>query len=133
LMNQAKNLFFLDDKTMRLSIKKFNKKWIEIDNSNATDNNEKLHYNLTNICANDVFDLYAKISEIDVILAKRARMKTRMKVRMNVWSMISSNQSDFWMFSCRLIFSCKLVLVLFSYVELLIFIRKTRFSSHSKR
>jgi hypothetical protein len=26
LMNQAKNLFFLDDKTMRLSIKKFNKK-----------------------------------------------------------------------------------------------------------
>ncbi len=79
--NQTKNLFVLDDKTLKIFVDKFNAKWIEIDNSNAID--EKLHCDLTNIYANDVFNLYAKINEIELMFAKRARMKTKM----NVWSM----------------------------------------------
>jgi hypothetical protein len=79
--NQAKNLFVLDDKTLKVFVDKFNAKWIEIDNSNVID--EKLHCDLTNIYANDAFDLYAKISEIELMFAKRAKMKTKM----NVWSM----------------------------------------------
>jgi hypothetical protein len=122
LTNQAKNLFFLDDKIMKNSIEKFNKKWIEIENSNATDDDEKLHCDMTNIYSNDAFDLYAKINEIDFMLAKRARMKTKM----NVWS-TRLRQKD-----CFRVFSCKLILVSFLCIKLFIFIRKTRFSSHSK-
>jgi hypothetical protein len=57
LTNQAKNLFFLDDKIMKNSIEKFNKKWIEIENSNAIDDDEKLHYDMTNIYLNNAFNL----------------------------------------------------------------------------
>jgi hypothetical protein len=77
LTNQIKNLFLFDDKIMKNSIEKFN---IEIENSNAIDDDEKLHYDMTNIYSNDVFDLYAKINEIDFMLTKRARMKTKMNV-----------------------------------------------------
>ncbi len=77
-MNQAKNLFVLDDKILKVSVDKFNAKWIEIENSNAID--EKLHCDLTNIYANDVFDLYAKFSEIEFMFAKQAKMKTKMNV-----------------------------------------------------
>jgi hypothetical protein len=122
LTNQVKNLFLLDDKIMKNSIEKFNKKWIEIENSNATDDDEKLHCDMTNIYSNDAFDLYAKINEIDFMLTKRAKMKTKM----NVWS-THLRQKD-----CFRVFSCRLVFVSFSCIELLIFIRKTRFSSHSK-
>jgi predicted site-specific integrase-resolvase len=80
LTNQAKNLFFFDDKIMRNSIEKFNKKWIEIENSNATDDDEELHCDMTNIYSNDAFDLYAKVSEIDFMFAKRAKMKMKMNV-----------------------------------------------------
>jgi hypothetical protein len=79
--NQTKNLFVLDDKTLKVFVDKFNAKWIEIDNSNAID--EKLYCDLTNIYVNNVFDVYAKISEIELMFAKQARMKTKM----NVWSM----------------------------------------------
>jgi hypothetical protein len=82
LTNQVKNLFFLDDKIMKNSIEKFNKKWIEIENSNTIDDDEKLHCDMINIYSNDVFDLYTKINEIDFILTKR----TKMKMKMNVWS-----------------------------------------------
>jgi hypothetical protein len=80
LTNQVKNLFLFDDKIMKNSIEKFNKKWIEIENSNAINDDEKLHYDMTNIYSNDVFDLYAKINEIDFMLTKRTKMKTKMNV-----------------------------------------------------
>jgi hypothetical protein len=79
--NQAKNLFVFDDKILKIFVDKFKTKWIEIDNSNVID--EKLHCDLTNIFANDALDLYAKINEIELMFAKRAKMKTKM----NVWSM----------------------------------------------
>jgi hypothetical protein len=122
LTNQAKNLFFLDNKIMKNSIEKFNKKWIEIENSNAIDDDEKLHCDMTNIYSNDAFDLYAKINEIDFMLAKRAKMKTKM----NVWSTRLRQKN------CLRVFSCKLVIVSFLCIKLFIFIRKTKFSSHSK-
>jgi hypothetical protein len=56
------------------------------------------------------------------MLTKRARMKTKM----NVWSTHLRQKDCFW------IFPCKLILVSFSCIKLFIFIRKTRFSSHSK-
>jgi hypothetical protein len=123
LTNQAKNLFFLDDKIMKIFVEKFNKKWIEIENSNTIDDDEKLHCDMTNFYSNEnALNLYAKINEVDLMLAKR----TKMKMKMNVWSTRLRQKNWFRVFSCKLIF------VSLSCIELFIFIRKTKFSSHSK-
>jgi hypothetical protein len=123
LTNQAKNLFLLDDKIMRIFVEKFNKKWIEIENSNTTDDDEKLHCDMMNLYSNEnALNLYAKVDEVDLMLAKRTKMKTKM----NVWS-TRLRQKD-WL----RVFSCILILVSLSCIELLIFIRKTRFLPHSK-
>jgi hypothetical protein len=123
LTNQAKNLFLFDDKIMKIFVEKFNKKWIEIENSNTIDDDEKLHCDMTNLYSNEnALNLYTKVDEVDLMLAKRVRMKTKM----NVWS-TRLRQKD-----CFRVFSCKLVLVSFLCIKLLIFIRKTKFSSHSK-
>jgi hypothetical protein len=71
LTNQAKNLFFLDNKIMKIFVEKFNKKWIEIENSNMIDDDEKLHYDMTNFYSNEnALNLYAKVDEVDFMLAK---------------------------------------------------------------
>jgi hypothetical protein len=82
LTNQAKNLFLLDDKIMKIFVKKFHKKWIEIENSNTIYDDEKLHCDMTNFYSNkNALNLYAKVDEMNLMLVKRARMKTKMNVR----------------------------------------------------
>jgi hypothetical protein len=83
----------------------------------------KLHCDMTNFYSNEnALNLYAKIDEVDLMLTKRTRMKTKM----NVWSTRLRQKN------CLRVFSCKLVFISFLCIELLIFIRKTRFFSYSK-
>jgi hypothetical protein len=123
LTNQAKNLFLFDDKIMKIFAEKFNKKWIEIENSNTIDDDEKLHCDMTNFYSNEnALNLYAKIDEVDLMFTKQ----TKMKMKMNVWSTRLRQKN------CFRVFLCRLILVSFLCIKLFIFIRKTRFSSHSK-
>ncbi len=111
--NQTKNLFVLDDKILKVFVRKFHTKWIEINDSNEI-NDEKLYCDLTNVYLNDAFNLYAKVNKIDLMFAKWARMKMKMKV---------------WSTSLIILSLC----VLLMQVILLKFIRKIKFSSHSNK